>query len=82
MTRREFEAGKAHAVIAEVAEAEGFDLELFRCRSKRSDLVEARWKAAAAAFARTEASVSEIARIMYKHPSTVLYGLRRLGVAA
>lgn len=80
-TRRERAADLARQVIVATANATGYDLADLRHRSKRPDLVEARWCAAAAAYERTAAPVTEIARILGRHPSTVLHGLRRLGVA-
>lgn len=80
-TRRERAADLARQVIIATANAAGYDLADLRLRSKRPDLVEARWHAAAAAYTRTEAPVTEIARILGRHHTTVLNGLRRLGVA-
>ena len=80
-TSRERAADHARQVLITTANAAGYDLADLRRRSKRPHLVEARWQAAAAAYTRTEAPVTEIARILGRHHTTVLNGLRRLGVA-
>lgn len=80
-TPRDRAVDRARQIISDTARAAGFDLALLRCSARRLDLVEVRYEAAAAAYLETEAPLIEIARILNRNHSTVLHGLRQLGVA-
>jgi hypothetical protein len=69
-------------VITRVARENDFTLSDLRSPSRATQLVAARYAAAAAAREETDASLPAIGRILNRDHSTILHGLRRLEAAA
>jgi hypothetical protein len=65
-------------VITRVADEEGFSLDELRHHSRAVELVATRWRAAKAAREETGASLPQIGRILDRHHTTVLHGLRQI----
>jgi hypothetical protein len=72
---------QALQVVERVAVEQGFSLAELRSTSRSARLVRARWAAMAAARSETEASLPQLGRILNRDHTTVLHGLRRVGVA-
>jgi hypothetical protein len=81
-TTDERQSELARQAITDSAREHGFDLALLRCGSRRADLVDARAAAAQGAYEATVVPLTEIARVLNRHVSTISRALRDRGVLA